>query len=145
MLRRMDLGGLTQEFQWAFSPKGLHTKNWFTRFWTPQEPCFSEYISKLLGWQFSYHLLGWVTQKLQLPISQEPLKTGFHFLPHSTPQVAYYLEYIAKPLGQTINIFFASSQLCILLHFFWTFVAKTILCFGSEIWQNRLFFLRRPP
>ena len=112
MLRRMDLGGLTQEFQWAFSPKGLHTKNWFTRFWTPQEPCFSEYISKLLGWQFSYHLLGWVTQKLQLPISQEPLKIGFHFLPHSTPQVAYYLEYIAKPLGQTINIFFASSQLC---------------------------------
>ena len=109
--RKLDLVWLTQEFQWAFSPKGLHTKNWFTRFWTPQEPCFSEYISKLLGWQFSYHLLGWVTQKLQLPISQEPIKIGFHFLPHSTPQVAYYLEYIAKPLGQTINIFFASCPL----------------------------------
>ena len=114
MLRRMDLGGLTQEFQWAFSPKGLHTKNWFTRFWTPQEPCFSEYISKLLGWQFSYHLLGWVTQKLQLPISQEPIKIGFHFLPHSTPQVAYYLEYIAKPLGQTISIIVHSRALCII-------------------------------
>ena len=105
---KLGFGWLTQG---AFSPKGLHRKSWLIRFKTPLEPFFSEYISKLLGWQFSYHLLGWVTQKLQLPISQEPLKIGFHFLPHSTPQVPYYLEYIAKPLGQTINIFFASSQL----------------------------------
>ena len=102
MRRRMDLGWLTQEFQWAFSPKGLHRKFWLIHFKTPLEPCYSAYISKHSGHVVKWTCVG-LNQEFKWAFSPKALHRKSWLIRFKTPLEPCYSAYISKCSGHVVN------------------------------------------